>query len=73
MPERSARDAGVALLLFHSATYNSGRAFVAPIPMLTYDFGGAQLSAAYAPRFETYNRFAAFGFYLSIPFSGGQR
>ena len=59
--------AGAALLLFDSRTYNHGRPFIAPIPILSYDFGPARLNAVYAPRVSDYNEFAVFGFYLSIP------
>jgi hypothetical protein len=59
--------AGAALLLIHSQTYNSGRAFVAPIPLLTYDLGAVKLNAIYVPRFRPYNEFAVFGFYFSAP------
>jgi hypothetical protein len=59
--------AGAALLLFHSSTYNHGRPFIAPIPILSYDFGRARLNAVYAPRVTDINEFAVFGFYLSVP------
>ena len=58
---------GAALLLIDSRTYNFGRVFIAPIPLLTYDLGIVKLNAIYAPRFQQYNNFAVFGFYLSIP------
>jgi hypothetical protein len=59
--------AGGVLLLFDSQTYNHGRPFIAPIPMLSYDLGAVQLNAAYAPRVSDVNEFAVFGFYVSIP------
>jgi len=59
--------AGGALLFFDSPTYNHGRPFVAPIPIVSYDFGLARLNAVYAPRVPDLNEFAVFGFYLSIP------
>ncbi len=59
---------GVALPLIQSTTYNKGRAFVAPIPLLSYDLGPVKLNAVYAPRTEQ-NRFAVFGFYFSVPFA----
>jgi len=58
---------GATLPVIQSRTYNGGRAFIAPIPMLGYDFGIARLNAVYAPRFQK-NEFAVFGFYLSVPF-----
>jgi hypothetical protein len=59
---------GGALVGIHSPTYNHGRFFVAPLPMVSYDLGPVTLNAIYAPRFKEYNRFAVFGFYFSIPF-----
>jgi hypothetical protein len=59
--------AGGALLFFDSRTYNHGRPFIAPIPMLSYDLRSFQLNAVYAPRVSDINDFAVFGFYLSVP------
>ena len=59
---------GAFLPVFQSKSYNQGRAFVAPLPLLTYDFGMVKLNAVYAPRFAPANNFAVFGFYFSIPF-----
>ena len=56
-----------ALLLFDSRTYNHGRPFIAPIPIVSYDLGPARLNAVYAPRVTDLNDFAVFGFYLSVP------
>jgi hypothetical protein len=59
--------AGGALLFFDSRTYNHGRPFVAPVPLLSYDFGSFRLNAVYAPRVRDVNEFAVFGFYASVP------
>jgi hypothetical protein len=59
---------GGALVGVESPTYNRGRFFVAPIPVLTYDLGRIELNAIYVPRYGEYNRFAVFGFYFSVPF-----
>jgi hypothetical protein len=59
---------GAALFAIDSRTYNGGRSFVAPIPLLTYDLGAARINAIYAPRMQE-NHFAVFGLYLSIPFA----
>jgi hypothetical protein len=59
---------GAVLYVIDSRTYNDGRIFVAPIPLLTYDLGNAKLNAIYAPRIQD-NHFAVFGLYLSIPFT----
>lgn len=62
---------GGALAAVRSRTYNDGVAFIAMIPLVTYDFGPVKLNAVYLPKFRPYNEVAAFGFYLSIPL--GQR
>ena len=59
--------AGGALVAVHSQTYNDGHAFIAPLPILTYDFGSVKLNAIYVPKYGEYNRFAVFGFYFSVP------
>lgn len=59
---------GGALAVMNSRTYNGGAAFVAMIPLITYDLGRVKLNAVYLPKFGHYNEVAAFGFYLSIPF-----
>jgi len=58
---------GGALLGVQSETYNDGRFFVAPIPILTYDLGPVKLNAIYVPAYGDYNEFAVFGFYFSMP------
>jgi len=58
---------GGLLLGVQSRTYNRGDAFIAPIPLVTYDFGAVKLNAIYVPRYGDYNQFAVFGFYLSVP------
>jgi hypothetical protein len=58
---------GGALVGVHSPTYNNGAFFVAPLPILTYDFGLVKLNAIYVPKYGDYNRFAVYGFYISLP------
>jgi hypothetical protein len=58
---------GGALLAVQSETYNNGNAFIAPIPLLTYDFGPVAVNAIYVPKYGDYNQFAVFGVYFSIP------
>jgi hypothetical protein len=58
---------GGALVGVHSATYNHGRSFIAPLPIVTYDLGAVKLNAIYVPRYGEYNQFAVFGFYFSVP------
>jgi hypothetical protein len=59
--------AGGSLLVVDSRTYNHGRTFLAPIPMLSYDFGPAKVNAVYIPKVSDVSDFAVFGFFLSIP------
>jgi hypothetical protein len=58
---------GGSLVGLHSPSYNDGKFFVAPLPMLSYDFGAVQLNAIYVPSYREYNKFAVFGFYFSMP------
>ena len=58
---------GGALLAVQSETYNHGNAFIAPLPILTYDLGSVKLNAVYIPRYGDYNRFAVLGLYFSLP------
>jgi len=62
---------GGALLAVQSKTYNDGSAFIAPLPILTYDLGKVKLNAVYIPRYGDYNEFAVFGFYFSVPLAKG--
>ena len=58
---------GGALVAVHSPSYNSGRLLVAPLPVVTYDFGPVKLNAIYVPRVGGYNEFAVLGLYFSLP------
>jgi hypothetical protein len=58
---------GGALVGLQSPTYNHGRFFIAPLPILSYDLGAVQLNAIYVPHYGNYNKFAVFGFYFSVP------
>lgn len=57
------------MVALQSETYNDGRLFIAPIPILSYDLGPVKLNALYVPRYGNYNEFAVFGFYFSVPFA----
>jgi hypothetical protein len=58
---------GGALMGVQSDTYYEGRFFVAPLPILTFDFGPVKLNATYIPSIKDYNKYAVFGFYFSLP------
>jgi hypothetical protein len=57
---------GGALALFKSNTYNSGNAFIAPIPLATYETRLATLNVAFLPKFGDVNQTSQLGFWLSI-------
>jgi hypothetical protein len=58
---------GVALVVFHSNTYNDGKVFITPLPVVTVEMGPVALNATYSPRISGVNDVAGFGFYLTIP------
>lgn len=58
---------GGALALVNSSTYNDGTAFIAMIPLITYDLGRVKLNATYLPKISGHNELAAYGFYIGIP------
>jgi hypothetical protein len=58
---------GGALAAIQSETYNRGNPFIAPLPILAYDFGPVTMNAIYVPAYHQYNEFAVFGFYFSVP------
>src|SRR3990172_2736896 len=58
--------AGGALALFNSPTYNNGRAFVAPIPLVAYDWGPVTLNATFLPKIGRYNDVATIGVWVTF-------
>lgn len=58
---------GADLLAIQSPTYNYGRAFIAPVPRLTYDFGAVKINATYVPKVVEFNQFDIFFIYLTVP------
>src|SRR5690606_15447917 len=46
---------GLALVAAQSDTYNEGRAFVTPLPLLTLDVGKATVNLTYVPRIRDVN------------------
>jgi hypothetical protein len=57
---------GAALVAFHSDTYNRGRAFITPLPVVSYDFGPASVSLVYMPRVKTLNEINTVGLWLTL-------
>jgi hypothetical protein len=58
--------AGAALVVFDSPTYNNGRAFVAPIPLVGYDWGAFTLNATFVPKVERFNDVATLGVFVTF-------
>lgn len=57
--------AGAGLFFFHTRTYNRGDPVLAPLPVLAYDFGWAELNLAYAPKWGELNRINTLGAFLT--------
>ena len=58
--------AGAALVLFHSDTYNDGTPFVAPLPVLGYDFDRFSVNMVYMPKIGSYNTINTLGFWVTV-------
>jgi len=56
---------GVGAFFFYTPTYNRGNAFIAPLPVVSYDFGSAVLTMAYAPKYREKNVINTLGAFLS--------
>lgn len=48
--------------------YNENRPFVAPVPLLSYDFGRVLLNTTYFPKVKDINAIETFGTYITIRF-----
>ena len=57
---------GGALVFFNSETYNSGRPFIAPLPIAAWDFGRVTLNMAYMPKVRTLNDINTLGFWATV-------
>lgn len=57
---------GGGLIYFNSKSYNRGRPFVAPVPLLTYQTGPLALNLTYFPKVAGFNAVATFGFYATF-------
>src|SRR5262245_241246 len=58
--------AGAALAVFHSDTYNRGRAFIAPLPLLAWDLGPVTLNLTFFPKISNFNDVATLGFWVTL-------
>jgi hypothetical protein len=57
--------AGVGLFYLHTRTYNRGDPVIAPLPVISYDFGPAELNVVYAPRWGSLNDINTLGAFVS--------
>jgi hypothetical protein len=57
---------GGALVVWNSQSYNQGRTFVAPLPVVSYEITWATLNFFYAPKVQPYNEINTFGFWVTV-------
>lgn len=57
--------ASVALALFKSDTYNRGRAFIAPLPLVGYEFRSVTLNFTFIPKVAQFNEIPTFAMWLT--------
>jgi len=58
--------AGGALAFFHSQTYNDGNAFIAPLPLLAYEWRAVTANLVYFPKVSSINEINTLGFWLTF-------
>lgn len=57
---------GAAAVVMSSDTYNDGRTFIAPLPLLAYDFGPVTVNFTFFPKIERYNDVATLGLWVTL-------
>ena len=57
---------GAGLALFHSDTYNAGKAFIAPVPLAAYDTRRVTLNLAYFPKWHEQNPTNQIGAWVTL-------
>jgi len=57
---------GGGLVLLKSETYNHNKAFVAPVPVVAYDWRRVSLNMVYFPKWQDINRTSQVGFWLTF-------
>jgi hypothetical protein len=57
---------GGALVLFNSDSYNRGRAFIAPLPVVAYEWRAVTLNVTYFPKIGNFNEINTLGFWLTF-------
>jgi hypothetical protein len=57
---------GGALAFVHSDTYNRGRAFIAPFPVLAYEWRSVTVNMTFIPKVSEVNDINTFGFWVTF-------
>src|SRR5688572_16091702 len=57
---------GGALAFLHSETYNDGDAFIAPLPLLAYEWRAVTANLVYFPKVSGINEINTLGFWLTF-------
>lgn len=57
---------GGALAVLNSDTYNQGRTFVAPLPVVGFEWQKVMLNMTYFPRVSNFNEVGALGFWVTL-------
>ena len=57
---------GGALAFFNSDSYNAGRAFIAPIPVVAYEWRAVTLNATFFPKVSHFNDINTLGLWLTV-------
>lgn len=57
---------GGGLVLLQSKTYNNGNAFIAPVPVLAYDWRRITFNLVYFPKFRDQNKTNQVGAWLTV-------
>lgn len=57
---------GAGFFFANSDTYNSGKSFVAPIPLLSYRYKPVSVNLTYLPEISGVNDYATWGVYFAI-------
>jgi len=57
---------GAGLAFFHSDTYNDGNPFVAPLPLLAYEWRAVTANLVYFPKVSGINEINTLGFWLTL-------
>jgi hypothetical protein len=57
---------GGAIAVFNSDTYNNGDAFVAPLPLVAYEWRRVTLNVVYIPKIESIGTLNTLAFWLTL-------